>query len=289
MQRDRSILSTVPRNGRLAKRLAVFMELNQEEIDYLDQLQQKEIRLNAGTDIISEGNPYQFSYILKDGWAINYKLLPEGSRQIINFLLPGDFIGLRANWFKTAEASVAGLTDIIVSPMLPHRIITGSQKFPKLGAAIAWSSARDESIMIEHIVSLGRRKAYERIAHLILELRKRLQIVGFTRQRSFILPVTQEVLGDYLGLTVVHVNRTLKKLRERGLIAMEGERLIIKDIEGLERTAGFDGDYLKQDKPSPMTTAFIERIDPSAPVEAPLKKRLGKIQEAAPAGLKSTN
>ncbi|MEQ8193845.1 MAG: Crp/Fnr family transcriptional regulator [Rhodospirillales bacterium] len=280
-QTDRPIRSTVPRNGRLTKRLSVFMDLNEGEIDHLDQLQKKEIRLHAGADIISEGNPYRFSYILKDGWAISYKLLPEGSRQIVNFLLPGDFIGLRANWFKTAEASVAGLTDIIVSPVLPHKIITGSRKFPKLGAAIAWSSARDESIMIEHIVSLGRRSAYERIAHLILELRKRLQVVGFTRQRSFELPVTQEVLGDYLGLTVVHVNRTLKKLRQRGLIATDGKRLIIKDLAGLECAAEFDSGYLKQEKPSEQTKAVIEKINPSDSTA----ERLDKIEDAAPAAL----
>jgi CRP-like cAMP-binding protein len=246
-------------------RLARAMTLKNAaaEKGFLARLQDRELTFGANTDLIVEGQPYQFSYILKDGWAMSYKLLPDGSRQVVNFLLPGDFIGLRANWFQTAEASVSALTDIVVSPIQPHRIVTGARRFPRLGAAIAWSSARDESMLIEHLVSLGRRSAYERLSHLFLELRKRLQIIGFAGDRSFELPVTQEVLGDFLGLTIVHVNRTLRKLIRNGLIEREGERLIIRHLGDLEAAADFDDEYLKQEKSPKRTEHVVREIEPS--------------------------
>jgi CRP-like cAMP-binding protein len=115
---------------------------------------------------------------------------------------------------------------------------------PRLAAAIAWSAGRDEAILSEQIVRVGRRSAYERTGHLIVELLHRLRLVGEAEQESFELPLTQEILADTLGLSIVHVNRTLRRLRENGLLCIKGERVVIGDLEQLTSVTEFSPQYL---------------------------------------------
>jgi CRP-like cAMP-binding protein len=115
---------------------------------------------------------------------------------------------------------------------------------PRLGAAVAWSAGRDEAILSEQVVRVGRRSAYERTGHIMVELLHRLRLVGEADQRSFELPLTQEILADTLGLSIVHMNRTLRRLRENGLVRISGDRVVIGDLEELISIAEFTPHYL---------------------------------------------
>lgn len=228
----------------LARKLGAFVRLTDDEIGCLEDMQKRVRVIGAGVEIVRDGEPYDQAYVVKAGWAIRYKTLSDGRRQIINFALPGDFIALFSALFETADHSVAALTDVEVNPVEPTAVVSLFADCPRLGAAIAWSAGRDEAMLSEQVVRIGRRSAYERIGHLFVELLHRLRLVGKAAPDSFELPLTQEILADTLGLSIVHVNRTLRRLREDGLLRINGERVVIDDLQQLMRVAEFSQHYL---------------------------------------------
>jgi CRP-like cAMP-binding protein len=231
-------------HGALGRKLSSVIQLSNSEIDCIEAMQKKERQVAAGRDLVRDGEPYDQTYVLKEGWAIRFKTLSDGRRQILNFVLPGDIVGLFSPLFEVSDHSVAALTDIVVHPLDPGTTVEMFADCPRLAAAIAWSAGRDEAILSEQIVRVGRRSAYERTGHLIVELLHRLRLVGEAEQESFELPLTQEILADTLGLSIVHVNRTLRRLRENGLLCIKGERVVIGDLEQLTSVTEFSPQYL---------------------------------------------
>ncbi|GAB4376117.1 MAG: Crp/Fnr family transcriptional regulator [Kiloniellaceae bacterium] len=231
-------------HGALGRKLSAVIALSNAEIDCLEAMQKKLKALPEGTEFVRDGEPYGASYVVKQGWAIRFKTLSDGRRQILNFVLPGDFVGLFSPLFEAADHSVAALTDLELHPVDPTFLVEMFAGCPRLGAAIAWSAGRDEAILSEQVVRIGRRSAYERTGHIIVELLHRLRLVGEAGQKSFELPLTQEILADTLGLSIVHVNRTLRRLRENGLLQICGDRVVIGDLEALIEVAEFSPDYL---------------------------------------------
>ncbi len=144
----------------------------------LPTLQSRRRSVAALTEIVHEGQTDHRAWILQEGWANCYKLVPNGGRQIIGFPLPGDFMGLRSVLLQTSDHSFASLTDAVVSDVSRQRMIEVFQEFPRLATAILWATSRDEAMVVEHLVNIGRRSAIERLAHLFLELGQRLQMVG---------------------------------------------------------------------------------------------------------------
>jgi len=228
----------------LKRKLSAVVQLTKAEFACLDAMQAKVRCVPAGTEIVRDGEPFAHAYIVKAGWAIRFKSLSDGRRQILNFVLPGDVVGLFSALFEVADHSVAALTDLEVHPVEPTKLVTMFGTCPRLGAAVAWAAGREESILAEQVVRIGRRSAYERMAHIVIELLHRLRLVGAVDHHSFELPLTQEILADTLGLSVVHVNRTLRRLRDDGLLRMKGDRVAIDDLDRLSRIAEFSPHYL---------------------------------------------
>ncbi len=206
--------------------------------------QAKRIRVAKRRDVIVAGKHHRFMYGNHDGWLFRYKILHSGRRQIMDFVLPGEIFGLQACLFQGALYSVTTLTEValttipfdVVDDMLPD----GSP----LSGALLRSAMREAAILGERLTNTGRRSAYERVGHLMLELLVRLSSVGLTRGMSFRMPLTQELIGDALGLTTIHVNRTLRSLRADGLIAVQGRRVTILNAEALSMLSDFDHSYL---------------------------------------------
>lgn len=226
------------------RKLGRFMELREPEVVCLRRMLGDEHIVPAHASLIVEDEPYERIFALKQGWAFRYKLLPDGRRQILNFLLPGDLIGVRASVFRVADESVDALTDVTVASFPAARIADLFRQQLRLGMAVFWSSAREHAMLAEHVASIGRRTAYERLAHLFMELLVRLQAVGLADDRSYQLPLTQELLADALGLSIVHVNRTLRRLRTDSLLAIDGGQIVITDIDGMSEAASFANTYL---------------------------------------------
>lgn len=231
-------------HGALGRKLSSVIRLSNAEIDCIEAMLKRKKHFAAGQELVRDGEPYERSYVLKEGWAIRFKALSDGRRQILNFVLPGDIVGLFSPLFERADHSVAALTDMVAHPLDAGTTVEMFANCPRLAAAIAWSAGRDEAILSEQVVRVGRRSAYERTGHLIVELLHRLRLVGEADQRSFELPLTQEILADTLGLSIVHVNRTLRRLRENGLLCIKGDQVVIGDLERLITVSEFSPQYL---------------------------------------------
>lgn len=240
--------------GPLGRKLGAFIRLSAQETACLAKMQSRAKTVAAGTGLVQDGEPYDQAYVVKRGWAIRYKTLSDGRRQILNFALPGDFIGLFSAVFECADHSVEALTGLEVYPFEPASLVDVFGSCPRLGAAIAWAAGRDEALLAEQILRIGRRSAYERMSHMMVELLHRLRQVGEADGNSFELPLTQEILADTLGLSVVHVNRTLRRLRESGLVHINRDRVVIVDLGRLMTVADFSPRYLAAD-PLPQETA----------------------------------
>ncbi len=237
-----------PVNSPLAKKLNSFVPLSPDEVACLADLQARRRTVAAMTEIVHEGQTDHRAWILQEGWANCYKLVPNGGRQIIGFPLPGDFMGLRSILLRTSDHSFASLTDAVITEVPKQRIDEIFQAFPRLASAILWAMSRDEAMVVEHLVSLGRRSAIEGLAHLFLELGQRLALVDLVSGSGFACPLNQYVLADALGITAVHVNRVLRQLREQGLVTVKANQVIIHDLDGLRELAGYDSTYLNGDR-----------------------------------------
>ena len=225
-------------------KLSSYLVLSDEEKSHLSDLERTVVREPPRTDLLQQGERFRDVRIMRDGWAIRHKALPDGRRQVVNFVLPGDIIGMYCTLFEAADHSVTTLTAVEVASFPPERIGELFRSFPRLAAALAWSGAREEAIVAERLLSLGRRTALERTAHLIVELLRRLSIVNMATDGHFVLPVTQEILADALGLSIVHINRTLRRLRDSGLIELNGQRITVNDVRQLASVGQFDELYL---------------------------------------------
>ncbi len=236
-------------DGPLTRKLSAFVALSGSDLETLDRFHRRRRCFTAGYELIHEGQKNQSAYILAEGWACSYKMLSDGERQIVDFQVPGDFLGLRSVLFRTTDHSVEAITAIQASEVLASDILEGFATAPRLATAVLWAASRDEAMVVEHLVNLGRRSAEVRMAHFLLELGARLQLVGIGDKTGFDCPLTQYHLADVLGLSAVHVNRVLRHLREEGLVAFQKGRVSFGDFDGLVDRAGFDTGYLDQDGP----------------------------------------
>ena len=229
----------------LTLKLAQFVPLSVEEIAVLRDLQSVTRLVGRNREIIAEGRKYDALLVLIEGVSIRYRVLHDGRRQILNITLPGDFIGFPGCFFKNALYSIAALTDCVVSSIPFAQLLGFFETYPRLAASIFWSFSCEAAMYAEHLIDVGRRSALERVAHFLLELATRLQVIGLADKCSYQMPLTQEqLIGDALGLSVPHVNRTLRQLREENLVAIEGQKVVIKDVEALSRLADFERAYL---------------------------------------------
>jgi CRP-like cAMP-binding protein len=204
----------------------------------------KTIRLRKNKDIIVAGNHHGCIYVNHDGWLSRYKILHDGSRQIVDFILPGQIFGLQACLFKRALYSVATITETSLSA-IPSAIIDELfEKNAVFSKALFGSALCETAILGEHLTDAARRSAHERVSHFLLELFVRLEGAGLTEGMSFPMPLTQELIGDALGLTTVHVNRTFRSLREENLISIRDKSITILDFEALSQLSDFENSYL---------------------------------------------
>ena len=193
----------------------------------------------SGTDIIHAGQDDAELFTLFSGWAFRYKSLEDGRRQILNFILPGDLIGLQAALLAAAEHSVEALTDVEVCVFSRKRIWTIFENKPQLAYNISWLGARDEGFLDDNLTSVGQRTARERIAALVLGLYRRADHLGLVRDNSFLFPLSRQQIADALGLSLVHTIKTWSTLRKAGLFAFKGGQLTLLNPRLTEATAKF--------------------------------------------------
>ena len=228
----------------LIQKLESYGPLGDDEKEFLRRAPSDIRDYRAHEEFVREGDCPPESCVVVEGLAFRFKILPDGKRQILAFHVPGDFCDLHSFLLKRMDhgIAVAGRSKIAV---VPHPLIQEiTETYPRLTRALMWDVAIDGAIFREWMVGMGRRSAYQRMAHLFCELLMRLKVVGLAENDTYELIATQTDLGDALGLSTVHVNRVLQQLRAEGLIVSDGKTLRISDFEKLKEVAGFDPAYL---------------------------------------------
>lgn len=203
-------------------------------------------RLVAGQDLFRLGEPCDAVYNLVDGWLFRYSLLPDGRRQILDFTLPGSVLGFYSAHGQLMTYGAQALTDAVVYAIPRKELESLSRRQPDFGLRLAWLISREQSLTFAHLSSIGRQSAHERVAQLILELfvRSHLRWPGH-RIEEMRLPLTQEHIGEAVGLSGVHVNRILANLRKDGILQFSYKRLRILDPDRLLDISTIDPEVLK--------------------------------------------
>jgi CRP-like cAMP-binding protein len=223
----------------------VFKPISRNELGAINDIKREHMALAAGTEIIRAGEDTPEIYTLYAGWAFRFKTLPDGRRQILNFLLPGDLLGLQAAMFDAAQHGIEALTDVELC-LLPRRKIWGLfSEMPGLAFDVAWLGAREEGHVDENLTSAGRRSATERVAALIIMLYKRCKMLGLVTDDSFAFPLTQQHIADALGLSLVHTNKTLARLRRMGMFSRKNGAMMLTNPHVLARI----GQYFDEEVP----------------------------------------
>lgn len=230
----------IPCAGCPLRRLPVFSQISPEELAFIQTFKNGELTLPAGTQVRREGAGGGDYYTLLSGWAFRYRTLSSGARQILNFLLPGDFIGLQEKLTATATHGVELLTEAMLCRFPGDRLFDLYKAHPGLGYDVTWLAAHEELIVDENLVSVGQRTAMQRVAMLLIHLYKRADALGLARPDQGVeFPVTQRHMADALGLSLVHTHRTLRKLAQAGLYEIDGGRLKINRPKAMSRVADY--------------------------------------------------
>lgn len=222
----------LPQAGALSTRLSRLADLAQAEYQVLRDAEHNVRPLPARRELIIQGEPVRERRAFLSGWACRQRILMDGQRQILSFLLPGDLIGICNHHDPAAAATILAVTE--VTTCSAPEAAPGSE----LAEAFARSAALEEHYFLAQITRLGRMNAIERTADWLLETRDRLALVDMVQGDQFSLPITQEMLADTLGLTSVHVNRTLQAMRKDGLLQLRSG-MISLDRERMERLVDY--------------------------------------------------
>jgi CRP-like cAMP-binding protein len=242
-----------------ARKLAHFIELSALELDVLRATPARVRDVQARTDIVADGHWPEELSLITEGFACRYKLLGEGRRQIMAFLIPGDICDLRALLTGKMDHAVAALNECRIATISRQKIFDAMEKYPRIELALWRDTMLDAALYRQWLVNLGRRTAHQRIAHLLCEIGTRLQAISRAQGATYELPITQSDLADAIGLSLVHVNKSLKRLREDGLITFRANEVRVHDWERLRSIAGFDPAYLQlRPDPSIFPSNYLE-------------------------------
>lgn len=214
------------------RRLAALTRLDEAALAALESATRRAHHVRARGELAIEKQPVREPLLLLEGWAARVRNLSDGRRQLISFVLPGELLGYRRFKGALASSTVTALTPVTICPLPPE------DASPTLAHAVALSRELDEGHLMAQVTRLGRLNAYERIIDLLLELYERLTLSGLARDGSFAMPITQETLSDALGLTPVHVNRTLQQARQAGDLRWNGGTVTLRDPDALAAAIG---------------------------------------------------
>lgn len=235
-----------PQTSPLATKLTCFLRLSAEETAALRELAHRTKEVAAEQVFVHDGAITNHVFLVLEGFAYRYKLLSDGRRQILGFLLPGDFCNLDFAYDGHADHFVAAMQETRIGVILISDLSELRAKYPNVDKACSLALLFERSILRQWIVNVGQRNAVQRLGHLFCEVSFRMRAIARQNEDDSInFPLTQAAIADTIGLTTVHVNRSLKKLRTDGLIAFRSQCLTILDHDRLVDLSGFDEDYLR--------------------------------------------
>ena len=228
--------------------------LSREEQHALDSAVSSGRSVGPNIDLVREGESADNLFVVVEGWACRYTTTTDGRRQLPAVLVPGDIGNLDSLMFDRLDYGVRTITQATIVALPRSRALALSAQYPGIARMFTWAALVENAILGKWVLSLGRRSAKERLAHLLCELSTRLNMQN-ENESSFACPLTQEQMADALGLTSVHVNRTLQQLREEGMVVTANRTMTLPDVAALRRIGGFNPRYLHIDAPEPTRSA----------------------------------
>ena len=228
----------------MASKLEAFTRLSPDDRKALADLSRNVKFVDPRRDLATEGDEPGFVHLMLDGWACRYKTLPDGKRQIVSLFIPGDFCDLNVYILKQMDHRIGAITRIKVAMISPEDMDALTAGRPRITQALWWHELVSQAVQREWTLNVGQRSAYERLAHLLVEVYLRLRTIDRAHNGRCDFPLTQQDLADATGLTAVHVNRTLQELRADKLIELERKQLNILDLKRMISVSMFNPNYL---------------------------------------------
>jgi CRP/FNR family transcriptional regulator, anaerobic regulatory protein len=248
MSKDTALFPVNPpaacQNCRL-RQTGAFTAVKPDELAFIQTFRTTTQSSKAGSTLIYEQKPNGKLFTLYSGWAFRYKTLSDGRRQILNFLLPGDFIGLQQEFADGAMHGIEALTDVSLCVFQRDGLWDLFRSHPSLGYDVTWMSAREEGFVDDGLLTTGRRNATERVAMLLMHLYRRIERIGLEQKDtdgaggSIEFPLNQQHIADNLGLSLVHTHKTMRRLHKLGLHELVNGRLRLRNTKALERIADY--------------------------------------------------
>ncbi len=241
----------MPDHNPLLRKLAALSPLSDEDRRHLAQVAAHPVAVPARTDLIREGDTPRGVFLVLEGMACRYKILPDGTRQVLAFLIPGDLCDLDVSLLNAMDHAIGTLSPCCVAHIPTRTVGDLLDGHPGIARAMRLAALVEAATARQWLVNVGRRSCERRLAHILCEMLVRLRSVGLASDVGYDLLLTQVDLADATGMTSVHVNRCLQSLRKRGLIEIRGRRVVIPDLAALEAAADFDSGYLHRATPDP--------------------------------------
>lgn len=227
------------------KGLAVFRAVERAELEFIESFKTGEFVADEGATILLEGSNSPHLYTVLSGWAFRYKSLPDGRRQILNFAMPGDFLGIQSSMLSEMQHSVEALSRMVLCVFPRDKLWKLYEQHPTLAFDLTWLVSRSERMLDDNLLSVGRRSAIERVAFALLHLFHRAQDLGLTQGRKIKFPFTQQHIADALGLSLVHTNKTLRRLSDQGNIKWKDGVFEMLDEPGLTEAASYEREAVR--------------------------------------------
>jgi CRP/FNR family transcriptional regulator, anaerobic regulatory protein len=222
------------------RRKAVFRKFSDSELGFVKEFKAGELNVETGATVLLQDSDSVHLYTVLSGWAFRYKALPDGRRQILNFALPGDLVGVQGSMFDKMEHSVEALTDLTLCTFPRDKFSKLFSGYPRLAFDVTWLCAREERILDENLLSVGRRTAVEKTAYLLLHLFRRAEDLGLADGDKIQFPFFQQHVADALGMSLVHTNNTLRKLSELKVMRWKNRNFQVLNRKRLAEIASYD-------------------------------------------------
>jgi CRP/FNR family transcriptional regulator len=219
------------------RKLDIHDDLGRDEVTFMDKFKHGELKVGPGTPILLEGSNAPQLYTVLRGMGVRSKILPDGRRQVLNFVLPGDFVGLQAGVMGEMQHSVEASTHMVLCVFDRSELWTLFKQQPSLAFDLTWVAAMEEHFLGDALTALGQMSAAPRIAWGLLRFYTRCEALGLTSRGRCPFPFRQQDLADALGLSLVHTNKTLMALRKRQILSLEDGELSIRDRDGIGKMA----------------------------------------------------
>ena len=224
----------------------LFVPMSEGDVTFMQDLKLRELHVVPGTTLIDEGETSPHLYTVLSGMGTRFKTFEDGRRQVVNFLMPGDFIGLQAGFLGKSRHSARAVTDMILCVFPRDRLWEMFRTEPERAYDLTWIAAVEEHFLGDFIATLGQRTAEERLAWALLRFWQRLDAIGLAQDGSVPLPYRQQDIADALGLSLVHTNKTAARLRQAGVAIWSNRRLRVPDVRALMDVAGVDPERIER-------------------------------------------